>query len=460
MEKSYTRHPSSYRDPSGFVFIRDAVLYRQVNKVYAADFGLLNSSGLYSKLIEKKWLIPHETINQNLTGNTDWHTTLKPEPVAVITYPYEWSFDMLKDAALLTLQITRTSIEHGMILKDASAFNIQWHKGRPCFIDSLSFEKYDEKEPWIAYRQFCEHFLGPLVLMHYRKTALQPMQMAWPDGIPLHIVSSLLPWRSRLSLHTYLHIHLNARVAVKGDKAGKSVKFSKQKLLNLLLSLETLIRKLQLPVQKTNWSDYYDEASGRGDYLDKKMEIIRKWLASFKDVNTVVDLGANDGVFSQLSVASGFYTIASDMDPYCINNLYLAIKKAGSTNLHPLIADLSNPSPAIGVNNEERTQLTERIRSDAGMALALVHHLAIGKNIPFSSIAEFFARVVNKYLIIEFVPKTDEKVTLMLRGKKDIYTSYNEEKFAKEFGDRFRLIEKQPVGDSGRVMYLLCKHES
>lgn len=460
MEKSYTRHPSSYRDPSGFVFVKDAVLYRQVNKVYMAEFDLLNSSGFYSKLIEKKWLIPHETINQNLTGNTDWHATLKPEPVAVITYPYEWSFDMLKDAALLTLQITRTSIEHGMILKDASAYNIQWHKGRPCFIDSLSFEKYNDTEPWIAYRQFCEHFLGPLVLMHYRKTALQPMQMAWPDGIPLHIVSSLLPWRSRLSLHTYLHIHLNARVAAKGDKAGKSVKFSKQKLLNLLLSLETLIRKLQLPVQKTNWSAYYDEASGRGDYLDRKMEIIRKWLSSFKDVNTVADLGANDGVFSQLAVANGFYTIASDMDPYCINNLYLAIKKAGSANLQPLIADLSNPSPAIGVNNAERTQLTERIRSDAGMALALVHHLAIGKNIPFGSIAEFFARVVNKYLIIEFVPKSDEKVQLMLRGKKDIYTSYSEETFAKEFGDRFRLIEKQPVGDSGRVMYLLGKHES
>jgi hypothetical protein len=458
MEKSFTRHPSSYRDPSGFVFINDAIIYRQVNKVYAADFDLLNSSGLYTKLVEKKWLIPHETLDQNLTGSSDWYTTLKPEPVAVITYPYEWSFDMLKDAALLTLQVTRSSLEHGMIVKDASAYNIQWHQGRPCFIDSLSFEKYDETEPWIAYRQFCEHFLGPLVLMHYRKTALQPMQLAWPDGIPLHIVSSLLPWRSRLSLHTYLHIHLNARVAAKGDKAKKRVQFSKQKLLNLLLSLETLIGKLQLPVQKTNWSAYYDEASGRGNYLEIKMGILRRWLASLNDVRTVADLGANNGVFSQLAIANGYPTVASDMDPYCINNLYLAIKKTGATDLQPLIADLSNPSPAIGVNNEERTSLTERIRSDAGMAL--IHHLAIGKNIPFSSIAILFARIVKKYLLIEFVPKSDEKVQLMLRDKKDIYTSYNEESFIQEFGTHFRMIEKQPVGDSGRVMYLLGKHES
>ncbi len=461
MEKSFIHHPSSYRDPSGFIFMKEGRLYRQVNKVFADDFDLFISSGCYKKLVQQQLLLPHELINENLTGSAEWHTTLQPEPVAFLSYPYEWSFDMLKDAALLTLRLVKESMASGLILKDATPYNIQWHSDGLVFIDTLSFERYNAEEPWIAYRQFCEQFLGPLLLMYYRKIPLHPMSLAWPEGIPLNIIKSLLPGRSKFSLHTYLHIHLNARISSR-ENAGnqKTAKFSKQKLLNLVSSLETLISKLKLPRQKSTWSDYYDEASGRSDYLEAKKKIIGEWIGSLTGIKTAADLGANDGAFSRLSANRGVYTIAADFDPYCINNLYQSIKRSGEKNIQPMIADLANPSPATGVNNEERQSFISRVKTDLVMALALIHHLAIGKNIPFSMVADLFRRTCKKHLIIEFVPKTDEKIQLMLTGKKDIYTAYTEENFRLAFEKYFTVSQRQAVSSSGRILYLMTRHES
>ncbi len=461
MEKSFTHHPSSYRDPSGFIFTSNNVLYRQVNKVFAADYDHFINSGCYAKMISEQLLVPHEVIGENLTGSAEWHTTLKPATIPFITYPYEWSFDMLKDAALLTIRLLKEAIGFGLILKDATPYNIQWMQGRMIFIDTLSFEKYNEKEPWIAYRQFCEQFLGPLLLMHYRKIPLQPLLLAWPEGIPLQVTKSLLPIRSRFSLYTYLHIHLNARVSSNNKPGeGKKVTFTKQKLLNLVNSLESLVKKLTLPPQKSTWSAYYEEASGRDNYLEEKKKMIAAWIPSLEGVETAADLGANDGRFAQLPAHQKIYTLAADLDPYCINNLYETIKKNDEQHIQPLIADLANPSPATGVNNTERYALTDRIKVDLGLALALIHHLAIGRNIPFDRIAEFFAGICKKYLVIEFVPKTDEKVKLMFSGKKDIYQNYSETGFSEAFQRFFQISGKQAIADSGRVLYFMIRNEN
>lgn len=460
MEKSSTHHPSSYRDPSGFIFLQNGTVYRQVNKIYSSHFDHFISSGCYQSLADKKLLIPHQQLNENLTGDTDWYATLKPEPLPFLSWPFEWCFDMLKDAALLTLNVMKEALRFGMILKDASAYNIQWYKGQLIFIDTLSFEKYNEEEPWIAYRQFCEHFLSPLLLMHYGKQPMHQLMLAWPDGIPLPLTREMLPRRSRYSLPVYLHIHLNARVGFRPATAPKKqVRFSKHKLTNIVSSLDSLIKKLRLPAQKSTWSDYYPEAATRDNYLEEKKKIIRGWISSMPDIKTAADLGANDGVFSNLTAEKNIYTIAGDFDPYCINNLYREVIQSGQTNIQPLIIDLANPSPAIGVNNQERSALTDRLQTELTMALALIHHLAIGKNIPFEMIAEFFNKVCSKKLIIEFVPKEDEKVKLMLSYKKDIYSNYSTTNFEKAFTRYFQIIQQMPVGQSGRTLYLMNKHE-
>ncbi len=300
MSNSFTYHPSSFRDPSGFIFVRhtadsfgekENILYRQVNKIFKEHFDLFISSGFYEKLVQQQILIPHTIINENLAGSNDWYATLKPERIEFISYPWEWSFDMLKDAALLTLRLAREAAASGMVLKDATAYNIQWQKGRLIFIDSLSFEKYDPEQPWIAYRQFCENFLAPLLLMHYSKNSLHQLLLAYPEGVPLAIASPLLPGRSKLSLHTYLHIHLHAKLAKRKKSASSSKqKFSKQKFLDLISSLEIVINKLRLPHQSTAWSGYYEEASQRNDYLEQKKKIISQWLDNLPGLKTAADL--------------------------------------------------------------------------------------------------------------------------------------------------------------------------
>jgi hypothetical protein len=457
MSSTVIRHPSSYRDPSGFIFEKEGVIYRQVNTCYKEHFDHFIQSGCYKHLVEKGLLIPHEQIHENLTADTNYYTTLKPENLSFISYPYEWSFDMLKDAALLTLQSVKEALDYGMILKDATPYNIQWHKGRLLFIDTISFEKYEEV-PWIAYRQFCENFLGPLLIMHYSKMPLQQLHLAWPDGIPLAVIKSLLPKRSRFSLHTYLHIHLHADISSKKQSSNGTTKpFSKQKLLNLVSSLEIIIRKLKLPDQKSTWSAYYEEAAQRDNYLEEKKKIINEWINELKPrIKTAVDIGANEGEFSKLLAEKKINTLSADFDSFCINRLYTSIKKSGEKNIQPLVLDLSAPSPAIGVNNEERNSFINRTNVDMILALALIHHLVIGKNIPFVMVADFF-RQTTQYLIIEFVPGNDEKVQYMLKQKIASHDNYNQHNFESSFTQHFTIEKKESIQSSYRMLYLMKK---
>ncbi len=454
------RDPSSYRDPSGFIFLHEGRLFRQVNQRYKNEFEKLLNSGCYRELIDKKQLIPHEQVDINYTGESQWFTTLRPQLIPFISYTWEWSFNMIKDAALLTLDIQSTALRYGLSLKDATTYNIQFFKGRPIFIDTLSFEFYNDKRPWIAYRQFCEQFLAPLLLMHYRNLPLHQLGLAYPEGIPLEVASRMLPFRSRLSIHCYLHIHLNSRVSKQASGVSdKPVHFSRKKMDDLLRSLRQLVEGLNLKESSSNWSAYYEEASQRSNYLPDKKRLIKDWIEKIHhDVQNAADLGANDGEFSRLFSNKGIECLAADLDPNCIDRLYRNIRKENIQLIQPIIQDLSIPSPATGVNNEERHSFLERGERDAVLALALIHHLAIGKNIPLEKITTMFSRLCKKWLIIEFVPKEDEKVQFMLRQKEDIYEFYNREAFESAFGKEFMIEEKIELQDSCRTLYLLHRN--
>jgi hypothetical protein len=451
--------PSSFRDPSGFVFEKDGSIYRQVNEIFKEDFDHFINSGCYDHLVKKGLLIPHEELQGNLSGANHWYKTLKPQRIPFISYPYEWSFDMLKDAALLTLQLVEECIPFGVMLKDASPYNVQWLNGKMIFIDSLSFEKYDSSKPWIAYRQFCESFLSPLSLMRFSKQPLQAMMLAWPDGIPISVTKSLLPWRSRFFFYTFLHIHLHERfTAATKSTHNPKTQFTEKKLSNLISSLKSMIHSSEWKGKQSVWENYYSEASQRSDYLQQKKNIISQWLGELEAVGSAVDLGANEGAFSFLLSQQQIQTISCDLDHTAINNLYKKILSEKVENILPLVLDLAHPSPAIGLNNKERLSFIERTKVDLALALALIHHLAIGKNIPFDKIAELLASLSN-YLIIEFVPKQDEKVEFMLKQKEDIYADYSEENFINSFTEYFSVLKKQGIAASGRTLYLMRKHE-
>ena len=454
MADSFHQHPSSYRDPAGFIFYKNDILYRQVNQVFKKDFDYFINSGLYRHLVENKLLLRHQSFNENLTGLPEWHITIQPELIPFISYPYEWCFDMFKQAALVTLQTAKQAMNFGMMLRDASAYNIQLLQGKMVFMDSLSFELYDETKPWIAYRQFCEHFFAPLALMHYLKQPLQNLFIAYPDGIPLNIATAMLPIKSKLNLHTYLHLHFQSSISKKTQiEKQKTKPFSKQRMKNLLQSLEEGIKSFSFSQSNTPWSAYYEEAKLRGDYVGLKKQVINDWLNKLA-FNTVLDAGSNEGEFSELAASRSTYVVSTDLDHGAISKLYYKIQQKNISKIHPLIMDLSSPSPAIGVNNKERLSFLERCKVDLTLALALIHHLALGNNIPFKNIAEMFCNIT-RYLIIEFIPENDEKIELMTLHKKNLLTGYSQENFLSAFKNYFSVLNTKEIGDSGRTLFLM-----
>ncbi len=447
------RIAGSYKDPGGFVFMAGQLIFRQVNQVYATRYDHLMQSGLYEALTAKHWLVPHAEINENLTHTSEWYKTLRPEPIHFISYPYEWTGSQLRDAGILTLLIMRKAMEHGMILKDATPYNVQFHSGRPLFIDTLSFEWYDESKPWIAYRQFCENFLFPLLLEKYTGIPVHHWLTMHPDGIPATTAASLLPFRSRFNAGVYLHVFLPESVARKRKSSSKEIGFSKNKMLNLLQHLESMLRKTGRLEAGSTWSNYYDETILGQEYLKAKENIFRQLLSS-TEADTALDLGANNGYFSRILAEGNRQVIATDFDHMCISHLHAQTKKEKIRNILPLVLDIANPSAAGGFNNTERPAFHQRIKTDLVTALALVHHLAISKNIPLPRLAAYFNDIAAE-LIIEFPSKEDEKVQLLLANREDIFDDYTESGFEKAFEMYFDIKQKVKIPGALRTLYFM-----
>lgn len=449
---------ASFRDPSGFLFSRNGILYRQINRAYMDDYSHLLNSGLYDKLVKAGLLVPHTEVNEKPAESELAYKVIQPERVPFISYPYEWSFSQLKDAALTTLSIQRRALKAGMSLKDASAFNIQFVHGKPILIDTLSFEIYQEGKPWDAYRQFCQHFLAPLAVMAYVDVRLGQLLRVFIDGIPLDMASRLLPVSTRMNFGLLTHIHIHASAQSRfADADLKSTRpkggMSKNSFIGLIESLESGVKKLVWKPTGTEWGNYYDITNYSEEAFAHKKEIITRWLGITKPAS-VWDLGANNGEFSRLASAIGIPTIAWDIDPSAIEQNYLRVKSEKEKNLLPLILDLTNPSPALGWAHEERDSLHQRGPVDVIFGLALIHHLAISNNVPLPRLADFFSGLC-RWLVIEWVPKTDSQVQKLLRTRKDIFDCYTIDGFEAAFGKRFQIYDKVSLNQSERQLFLL-----
>jgi len=412
-------------------------------------------SGLYTALVRDALLIPHREAGSVLPDRQDIYKTLVPEPVPFISYPYEWSFSQLKDAAVATLAIHKQALDFGMALKDASAYNSQFHHGRPLLIDTLSFEQYREGEPWIAYRQFCQHFLAPLALMSHTDIRLGQLLRVYIDGIPLDLASRLLPGSTRLSLGLGAHLHLHARTQQRyADKVVKpGRRMSRLAMQGLVSNLADTVSALHWKPAGTEWAQYYDQTNYTDTAFLDKQRLVGDYLDRAQP-RTVWDLGANTGVFSRVAAQRGIPTLAFDIDPAAVERNYQDCRQRNEPNILPLLLDLTNPSPGIGWQNQERSSFIERGPADAVLALALIHHLAIGNNLPFPNVTEFLARV-GKTLIIEFVPKSDSQVQRLLATRGDIFSNYTQQAFEAAFAQRFSTLESARIEGSQRVLYLM-----
>ena len=454
-------HLASFRDPSGFLFTRAGTLYRQVNQYYQADYDLLMKSGLYAGLVKAGLLVRHTEAAVEPRDPSLAYKVIQPERVQFISYPYEWSFSQFKDAALATLAIQKLALESGMSLKDSSAYNIQFHRGKPVLIDTLSFEIFREGEPWVAYRQFCQHFLAPLALMALKDIRLSQLMRIYIDGVPLDLASQLLPGSTRLNFGLAVHIHQHA--AAQKHYAGKEVRldatnnarFSKMALLGLVDSLEGAVKGLNWKPAGTEWAEYYDATNYSDAAFEHKRELVGQFVERVQPKN-VWDMGANNGVFSRVAGDKGVFSLSCDIDPAAVEQNYRFVKEKKEANLLPLVVDLTNPSPALGWSNEERQSLEQRGPADMVLALAVIHHLAISNNVPLPQLADYFARL-GTWLVIEFVPKSDSQVQRLLASRKDIFTDYNQETFEAVFSETYAIHESVAIRGSERRLYLMEK---
>jgi ribosomal protein L11 methylase PrmA len=446
----------SFRDPSGFVYTRDGTLYRQVNKTFRDSFEAVLASGLYEELIRDGLLVPHRQVGLELAASPDAHAVLQPDRVGFISYPSEWCFGQLQDAALLTLEIQQRALARGFSLRDSSAYNVQFHGGRPLFIDTLSFEPLEEGKPWIAYKQFCEHFLLPLTLMSTRDVRCGQLLRSYIDGIPLDLGSRLLPGRTWARLSTLLHIHLHAWALNRysdtaAGSAAKGRTMSRAKLVTLVKNLSEATRALSWRAAGTEWAEYVTDNNYTAAASQAKRDLV---LAHLRRTNarSVWDLGANTGEYSRAAREVAPQVVSFDVDPAAVERNYRRVRAESETAILPLLLDLTNPSPGQGWAGRERLSLEERGPADAVMALALIHHLAIGHNLPLEQVARYLARI-GKQLIIEFVPKSDSQVQRLLLSRPDIFPGYTKEGFEEAFGRHYTIEAVQKVDDSERWLY-------
>lgn len=446
----------SFRDPAGKIYYENNRILRKLTTLGSERFSKLKESNIISKSIQKGFLIETKEIEDNEKNNKD--LILEHEKIPYISYPYEWSFSQLKDAAIFHLDFHLFLLENDATLIDASAYNIQFIGSKLKFIDVLSIQKYTEGELWAGHKQFCENFLNPLILKSKKGVKFNNWFKGNLEGIETNELNNLLSIFDKLSYNIFIHVYLLNKLEEKyrSRKSLKPIaknnkKISKKSLMAILSQLRKFITGLHDYKSISTWDDYSTNNSYSSEDKNNKKDCVTQFCKK-NNFELIADLGCNDGEYSILSLENGCKkVIGFDFDINVINKAY---KNSNIGNLHflPLYLDATNPSANIGWYQEERKGFIERANFNAIIALAFEHHLAIAKNIPLNDVVNWLVSLAPTGLI-EFVPKEDETIKKMLEFKGDIFPEYTEENFEKYLLRNSKIISKSKVSSSGRTIY-------
>ena len=455
----------SFRDRDSRVFHVDGAVVRGLTDEGLADWRAFSESGLLESLVSDGDLVDtveaDETLDRlrSLDPAGEWVAALRHEPVPVVSYPYEWSFGMLKDAALLQLRLTRHALSAGLALKDATPYNVQWHGAHPVFIDIGSFERARQGEPWLGYRQFCMQFLYPLLLQAYTGVPFQPWLRGSLEGIPPADASALLKGRRRLKAGVIRHVALHARLERSHADSSANIRkelrdagFNQELIEANLRGLEKLVRKVELPRVKSEWSEYSTTCGYTEAETEAKESFVRRVVAARRRA-LVWDLGCNDGRYSRIAADSADYVVALDADLRVVDQLYSALKAEGARTILPLYGDIADPSPGLGWRGGERQTLVERGAPDLILALALVHHLAISRTVPLRELVDWFAELGSE-LVIEFPHRDDPMVQRLLARKREgSHPEYGREAFEAILRSRYDVVDVSELPSGTRTLY-------
>ena len=464
----------SFRDRANRVYRMDSEIVRGLDTEALANWKAVQEQPFFRKLMDDGRIVASSdrSVDQRLLpSDHKWAGYVQHERVPFLSYPYEWSFNMLKDAALLHLDILEEAIPSGWTLKDASAYNVQFFGARPAFIDVVSFAPYTAGDPWIGYRQFCMMFLYPLMLNAYRGIDYRPLLRSSLEGIDPDTANQMLSGATRFRKgvlgHVYLHAKMQARHKNRDlDEARrltedvdqrpserKAGRHSEAMVMGVLQGLRRTIEKLRSPDDRTTWGNYetdhsYAEASfaAKTAFVQEVVEERRRRL--------VWDLGCNTGTFSRIAASNSDYVVAIDGDVQAVDRLYQRERAAASTAILPLVMNIANLSPAQGWRGAERKALEERGRPDLVLCLALIHHIVISANIPLAEFLEWL-RSLGGEVVIESVGRNDDMTRMLLRNRIDQYAELDDENFERTVGEKFEIARTQPLKGGTRCLYHL-----
>lgn len=457
LEKNH-RHPASFRDPAATVFEVNGRIIRALTAPGVKQYTEARESGLLNKLEDANKLIKSHDADALPNSDQKYVQFIEHTKIPFISYPYEWSFLLLKEAALLHLDIQLEALDHDFVLSDASAYNIQFQGISPIFIDVMSFRKYEAGELWKGHRQFCEHFLNPLLLFTLKKIPHHAWYRGSFEGIPTDMLASLMPLKSWFSMKSLAHVLLPARYQHKKTKTLQDMQkhqkynISKNVYCSLLRQLRSWIEQLK---PKSSIASLWENYDLQRTYDSQEMAAKRAFIADFCSQNKpelLWDLGCNDGEFSEIALKNGAAAVIGfDLDVGALNKAVMRAKRH-DLNFLPLYQEINNPSPGQGWLLQERAAMTNRGLPNAVIALAFVHHLILGHNIPMAEVIAWLLKLAPKG-IVEFVEKTDPTVQIMLALKGDIFPDYSQEAFVKLLQEKATIIKSEVVSASGRCLY-------
>jgi SAM-dependent methyltransferase len=453
----------SFRDRDGRVYHVDGRIIRGLSAGALADFESLRSRKFYERFVSQGQLVASELLQPDSVPlpreeRELWAGFLEHQRVPVISYPYEWTFGMLRDAALLQLEVIEAAIAEDMTLKDATPYNIQFLSGRPVFIDIPSFETLQAGTPWAGYRQFCEMFLFPLMLQAYKEIPFQPLMRGSIDGVSVQTAARLFGMRDRFRSGVFSHVWLQSKLDRRFGSTRQDVRtdlksagFHKELILANVRKLRKLVAGLQWRGEDSEWGAY--EAFHNYSASDHALkEAFIDECAAASGAGCVWDIGCNTGQFSKIAARHVDQVLAMDLDHFAVERLYREIRSGETANILTLVQNVADPSPNWGWRNRERTELASRARPDLVLCLALIHHVVISANVPLDEFIAWLAGLSDQ-LVIEYVSRRDDKVETLLRNKEDKYSDYSRERLEQALERHFEIRRQLTLESGNRFLY-------
>jgi len=453
------RPSNSLYDPSGFVYQNQGRVFRVILRQAEKDWQHFVKSGLFLKLQEKKYLQPSEILPLQNCDYKEAVAFIEHKKIPCISYPYEWSFSMLRDAALFHLDVLYQCIQEGFITKDGSSYNIQFLGVNPIFIDLLSFIPYKGSSPWLGFTQFCQLFLFPLFISSYKRIPFQPWLKNELEGIDVFTTRRFFSLADILKPGLFSNVFLGAQFQKRFSQQKESLfdQISSARVINertigsLILRLQKTIKSLPLPKLPSLWEKYEEDniynikdRKAKHQFVSEVVGIVRPTL--------ILDLGTNRGEYVIPQSSRSNYIVAVDNDYQAIDSLYQRLKNKGIKNILPLVEDIVNPSPPGGWNLRQHQSFFSRLKPDIVLALALIHHIVVRNNIPLKNFVEWIVKL-SPNLVIEFITKKDPMLRVLLKEKEDVYFDYNVEAFEKYLSQRGKIIKKHKLSSNSRILY-------